>query len=223
MHVLAIETSIQPGSIALLRGDMLLQHVRLDHQQRTTQSLIPAIKQMLAQNNVPPPEVDLIAVSEGPGSFTGLRIGMTVAKTFAFVTQSRTVAINTMDVIAAGCQLTSAHCSVVMDAQRKQLFTALYKVGSQQIRRISDVSISSIEDWLTSLTPNHSVTGPGLERIVDRLPANCTVASAQNWEPSAVALGQLALQQVASIQTDDFWKMVPNYYRKSAAEEKAGL
>src|SRR5262245_50788842 len=104
MRILAIETSGQRGSIAILnsQGDSLstLGQTILAADCRTAQSLAPALKSLLADAGWPSKSVELVAVAVGPGSFTGLRIGVTTAKAFAYAVGAQVIGINTLAVLA---------------------------------------------------------------------------------------------------------------------------
>ena len=100
MRILAIETSTARGSVALLRRDELVGEFVLAEDQRTAQSLFPAMAQLLAQAGWAPRTIDLVAVTSGPGSFTGLRIAVTAAKTFAYGCGASLVAVDTLQVLA---------------------------------------------------------------------------------------------------------------------------
>src|SRR5688572_10548194 len=99
MRIIAIETSGRHGSLAVLSGgaeDALLQcEAVLGGDQRTAQSLAPALRDLLAEVKWPPPSIGLVAVVVGPGSFTGLRIGVTTAKAFAYAVGAEIVGVNT--------------------------------------------------------------------------------------------------------------------------------
>ena len=93
MKILALETSVQPGSIALLEGSVTVYSSAFPTTGRTTQSFAVEMKAALTQTGWNPSQVDLFAVSQGPGSFTGLRIGVTAAKTFAFASESQVLGV----------------------------------------------------------------------------------------------------------------------------------
>ncbi|MEX0712672.1 MAG: tRNA (adenosine(37)-N6)-threonylcarbamoyltransferase complex dimerization subunit type 1 TsaB, partial [Pirellulales bacterium] len=92
MRILALETSGKSGSVAVLRGDVLLAEEPLEPSQRSAQSLAPAMRQLLEAVAWTPRDVQLVAVTLGPGSFTGLRVGVTTAKTFAYAVGAVVVA-----------------------------------------------------------------------------------------------------------------------------------
>ncbi len=165
MRCLAIETSIQPGSIALLQRDEVVAEVQLPAQQRTAQSLAPALAAALAQWEWPASSIQLVAVAHGPGSFTGLRIATTAAKTFAYAVQAQLVALNTLDVIVAQLPSSVADACAVMDAQRGQLFAARYLWQDPQWQAQDQCQIIDRQDLPRLLGPRSVLTGPGLARL----------------------------------------------------------
>jgi tRNA threonylcarbamoyladenosine biosynthesis protein TsaB len=115
MHILALETTAVTGSVAASDGTNLLLELDLAPQQRSAQSLAPAILQLLCRVAWKPLDVELVAVTIGPGSFTGLRVGVTTAKTFAYAVGAAILGIDTLETIAAGMPANSPlpdHCVV---------------------------------------------------------------------------------------------------------------
>src|SRR5438876_1121982 len=124
MKTLAIETSGKAGSVAALVGGRLLREIRLPADQRSAKSLAPAMAELFSATGWGPREVRLVAVAVGPGSFTGLRIGVTTAKVFAYLTRAEVVGVNTLEVIAAQAPADIGRLSVVLGAERQQLFAS---------------------------------------------------------------------------------------------------
>jgi tRNA threonylcarbamoyladenosine biosynthesis protein TsaB len=224
-RILAIETSGRHGSVAaLLGGDdqsQLIGEAVLAEDQRTAQALAPTIKQLLAASQWLPESIDLVAVTIGPGSFTGLRIGVTTAKAFAYAAGCEVIGVNTLDVIAAQVPPLDAPLWAASDAQRQELFAACYgrdERGELHTRR--EAAIIHQDAWLATLRPGDQVTGPALRRLAALLPRGVSAAPSELWQPLAATVGQVAWNEYQSGRRDDFWKLVPNYYRASAAEEK---
>ena len=103
MRILALETTDKTGSVAAIDDDNLLAELMLDHTQRSAQSLAPAMQRLLKQVGWLPADVQLVAVSVGPGSFTGLRVGVTTAKVFAYAVGAEVLGIDTLEAIAGNC------------------------------------------------------------------------------------------------------------------------
>ncbi|MEO8494142.1 MAG: tRNA (adenosine(37)-N6)-threonylcarbamoyltransferase complex dimerization subunit type 1 TsaB [Planctomycetota bacterium] len=226
MRTLALETSSSTGSIALLEDDRVVAETDLGgadkgHGQRTAQSLAPALQSILREAKWEPRDVQLIAVTDGPGSFTGLRAGVTTAKVFAYATGAEVVAVNTLEVVAAQANVVSERLWAVMDAQRQQVFAAQFALAAGTVPHfVLATNIVDNEAWLQQLVAGDSVIGTGLAKLAKRLPADVQVVSQERWAAQAVTLGRLAVAKYQSGQRSDFWKLAPQYFRKSAAEEK---
>lgn len=162
MKILAIETTERIGTVAAMCDDALVCRRELDHTQRSAQSLAPGIKALWDEAGWQPRDVDLVAVAIGPGSFTGLRIGITTAKTLAFCLAAEVLGIDTLETIAAAAPADVERLTVVIDAQRNE-------VVMQSFRRDADgwmvptldadnaapspARLVDIDDWLKTLPP----------------------------------------------------------------------
>ena len=254
MLILALETSSQAGSVALLEcrdpappghweGDAPSEpQVRLDASasascanvlsqrllaadQRSAQTLTPAMAEVLADAGRKAGDVELVAVTVGPGSFTGLRVGVTAAKTFAYATGCQCSGVDTLEVIAeqaSGQPSASGEVHAVLDAQRKELFLARFRWQEGALVRLEDNRIVPVESWLAGLAPGTVVTGGGIDRLIDRLPPGAIAVPPHLGQPQAIMVGKLAWRQFQAGRRDDLWKLAPQYLRPSAAEEKVG-
>jgi len=231
--ILALETSSQAGSVALFSGqvagvvvsDSVLSQRVLSAERRSAQSLAPAIAQVLAEAGKRAADVGLVAVTIGPGSFTGLRVGVTTAKTFAYAIGCECLGVDTLEVIAAQVPLgthSNGELHAVLDAQRKELFLARFRWDGSVPIRLEENRIVPADQWLSGLAPGTTVTGPGIKRLLDRLPAGVVAASELHRDPQAATVGRLAWREYQSGRRDDLWKLAPKYLRPSAAEEKVG-
>ena len=171
MRILALETSLQSGSIALLDADQLVWQSDLPTGKRTAQTLVPAIREALESLGWSSRDVGLVAVASGPGSFTGLRIGVTTAKVFAYATGSHIIDLNTLDVIAAQCPshlppfAAATELWAVMDAQRGELFAARFTADGRGVVEDGHSHLCRVpRTWCAQLHPQAAVTGPGLAR-----------------------------------------------------------
>jgi len=221
LRILAIETSSRHGSIALLESRRIAAHRDLPISSGTAQGLATAIDSALRSLDWAPGAVQVVAVTNGPGSFTGLRVGVTTAKTFAYATGADVVAVNTLDCIAVQAPKQASRVHVVIDAQRGDLFAAIYlRQENGELRLAKPGRIVGQRDWLNELKPDDAVIGPGLGKIKDPLPDRLETAAEHLWKPTAATLGRLAFARHQGGQRDDLWTLSPVYYRQSAAEEK---
>jgi len=224
-RILAIETSGRFGSVATLAGDLdgvkSLGQIALPETQRTAQSLAPTIQELLISTDWSPRKVSLVAVAVGPGSFTGLRIGVTTAKAFAYAIGAEVVGVDTLEAIATQTPEAESPLWTIIDAQRQELFAAKFETtGGNELRRVGETMILSQSAWLEGLQPGDRVTGPALKKLLGRLPAEVAVSREDLWQPMAHAVGEVAWRRYRAGERDDIWKLAPVYLRPSAAEEK---
>jgi tRNA threonylcarbamoyladenosine biosynthesis protein TsaB len=207
----------------LLEKGQVVAQTFLSPRERSARTLAPAVGQLLTQAQWRPGDVQLVAVTQGPGSFTGLRIGAATAKTFAYAVGAEILGINTLEAIAAQTPVACQRAWTLLDAHRGQLFVARYHLregGTPE--EIEPAGIAAIDHWLQHYAPAEHVAGPGLMRIQARLPADAAVVDNSLWSPQAATVGQLAWRHYQSGRRDDIWTFAPHYYRPSAAEEKQG-
>jgi tRNA threonylcarbamoyladenosine biosynthesis protein TsaB len=222
LRILSLETSLRQGSVAALvsgnHGAELKAELLLPADERSAQTLLPTVKQLIADCHWQPSDIDLVCVTTGPGSFTGLRIGVTAAKSLAFAVGAKLVGVHTLTALAASVENRPGRLWAILDAQRAELFAACFEGA---IVNNPTTQIISIHDWLAELRPGDRVIGPPLSRLADRLPADVEAVEKKLWQPQAGVVGRLGYDLLLAGQVTDPVQLVPNYYRKSAAEEKA--
>jgi tRNA threonylcarbamoyladenosine biosynthesis protein TsaB len=223
--ILAIETSGTPGSVAVADAQQLLAAAELPPERRTAQSLVPTIADVLRRAGLQPRDVKLVAVTQGPGSFTGLRLGVTTAKTLAYALGAQLLGLNTLEVLAFQVppepRGAESRLHVVLDAQRQQLFAACYLAEPGGTwRALGETHVVDESQWLASLQAGDLVMGPPLKRLAAQLPQGVRLVEAAAWTASAAGVAQLAWIHYQQGRRDDPFALLPQYYRPSAAEEK---
>jgi tRNA threonylcarbamoyladenosine biosynthesis protein TsaB len=224
MHILALETSSKSGSVAAAKGSQPIGQLALNPDQRSAQSLAAGIRQLMDEIGWRMSDIELVAVTMGPGSFTGLRVGVVTAKTLAYALNARVIGLNTLEVIAAQARVGAPRLSVAIDAQRGQVFSATFDLDAQEIWRINLGSrLLDDDEWLGELKPGVAASGPALARLSGRVQGNVALVDERDRAPRADAVAALAWLRHGQVACDDLWKLAPLYLRKSAAEEKLGL
>lgn len=222
MRILSLETTGRLGSAAALAGTKhgvnVVNEMVLPASQRSAQTLLPTVAHVLRPCQWRPSDIELVCVATGPGSFTGLRIGVTAAKTLAFAIGAKLVGVHSLSALAAGVEDRDRRLWAIMDAQRQELFTAKFDGGD--IPREPETRIITVDNWLAELNPGDAVVGPPLAQLAERLPDKVRPVGQQLWQPQASTVGQLGFQLFCEGHIVDPIQLVPNYYRKSAAEEK---
>jgi tRNA threonylcarbamoyladenosine biosynthesis protein TsaB len=221
-RLLILETSGRVGQVALAEGGALRGLRRLDEARRHARDLAPAVKELLAACGWRPRDVQGVIVGRGPGSYTGLRVGIMSAKTFAYATGCTLLAVDTFAAIAGQAPAEALRLDVLADAQQDRVYVQPYSrfaPGSAPLPA-GPLAIRPFADWLAHRQPDARATGPGLRGKEDRLAAAIPAVEAARWDPTAGALLEIGLERFRRGERDDFWAVEPLYLRPSAAEEQ---
>jgi tRNA threonylcarbamoyladenosine biosynthesis protein TsaB len=223
MLILGIETSGPRGSIAVRRDEECLAEVILeDAPRRHAQTLVVQIGDALRQLGLKIAELDAVAVSVGPGSFTGLRVGVVCAKTLAYASGCQLAAVDTLEAIAANSPPEVASVHVIADAQRGDLFVGDYcRKSNVEWDRDRPPRIVRADEWFQSLTSCDVVSGPALRPYSPAGPTEWRSLPEIAWAPSAQLVAQIGARHIREAFTADVATLEPLYVRRSAAEEKA--
>jgi tRNA threonylcarbamoyladenosine biosynthesis protein TsaB len=221
---LGIETSGFEGSIALRRDGALVDEYILDRR-RHAQTLVSQVQTLLRKHQLTTRGVDLVAVSQGPGSFTGLRVGVVFAKTFAFATGCRLAAVDTLQAVAMAAPDGIDHVSAVSDAQREQVFVGNYTRSSggrwEQSKAVHVLGISAWCDHAARQARiGFAVSGPGLSRVAEQLPETIQILPPTLWNPQASQIASIGEELAERDEFADATLLEPFYLRRSSAEEK---
>ncbi|HEX5270525.1 MAG TPA: tRNA (adenosine(37)-N6)-threonylcarbamoyltransferase complex dimerization subunit type 1 TsaB [Gemmataceae bacterium] len=214
-RLLLLDTSGRTGQVALAEGDSLLSARRLDESRNHARDLTPAIADLLAGAGWKPRDVSAVVVSRGPGSYTGLRVGIMSAKTFAYAAGCALLAIDTFPVIAARAPAGADPLDVIADAQQQKVYVQRFAHGAPA----SPLVIRTVAEWLAD-APAPWVTGPGLRIHHARLPASVRAVDESLREPRVESLLALALVRRRAGERDDPFAVEPLYLRPSSAEEQ---
>lgn len=228
--ILAVDTSGMCGTLALHRDGSLLEERELEHSRRRhAQTLITEVQELLRRFDLSATDVETVAVSQGPGSFTGLRVGIVFAKTFAFATGCSIVAVNTLRTVAEA--VTSplfpevSHLQVISDAQREQLFVSDFRRDADGWWEAqASIEIVDCDQWCLQAEelacPEFAVVGPGLVRVTAGLSKSVLQLPEEMWTPRAGNVAAVSCRLAAKGQFSDPFELEPFYLRKSSAEEK---
>lgn len=218
MLTLAIETSGPSGSVAVVDAGKVLSEEALELGKQHGQVLIPAIGRILAECRLAPRDIELVAVSVGPGSFTGLRVGVVCAKTFAYVTGCRLAAVDTLRAIACNCPSDVADVEVICDAHRGDLAVGRFARAGEAWEPARPVEIVKTADWLARLDSRAVVTGPALEKLAAQVEQRCRVLPPETRVPRPIWIAHLGALAFAAGQLENPISLQPIYLRRSSAE-----
>lgn len=222
MNLLALDTSTLHAALALVRADGRRSFATPDSARRHGRSLVPALRDLLAEAGLAPSDLGAIAVGLGPGSYTGLRIGLTAAKVLAYATGCDLVGIDSLELLARNAPADAIRIAVIADAQRRDLYEAAFErpAPGEAPARVAPTRVVSQAEWSAGLVPGTLALGPGLDRLSSPLPDGIAALGPPADRPDPDRLADLALDAVRAGGRLDPWSVEPVYLRRSAAEEQ---
>ncbi len=227
MKILAIESSTIKSEIALLDNKRCLSTKKANNKQQSSSCLTALIEEAIKETKLTTCEIDLVAVSIGPGSFTGLRVGCVIAKTIGYAMGTPIVAVPTHQIIASqGAEHFRSTeenlVRVISDGQRKQLFASEWSLDELgQVGAGTWPVIVDPVDWIQSISQSDLLCGAGIKLLRDFGLSHQYLANESTWQPTAETLGRIGQDKFERGEVADLWSLTPFYLRPSAAEEKA--
>ncbi|MCD7755079.1 MAG: tRNA (adenosine(37)-N6)-threonylcarbamoyltransferase complex dimerization subunit type 1 TsaB [Firmicutes bacterium] len=226
MRLLAFETSAKAASVALFQDDALLgeqyQNTGLTH----SQTLLVMAQALLSQCSCTPEDVEAVAVAGGPGSFTGVRIGMAAAKGFAWGRELPLYSVSTLEAMARGLGLPQGIVCPVMDARRSQVYNAIFRIENGTCTRLREdraIALEALGAELASLSQPVYLVGDGSRLCYQTLSpaiANLVMPPEFRMHQRAVGVGLAAWEQYRAGAPASAAGAVPNYLRPSQAERE---
>lgn len=215
MRILAIETATASGSVALLERDRLVSDLAEAVPQRHLEWLAPALGRLLRAAGWDPADVEAVAVSVGPGSFTGLRIGIATASAWAHARRVPLIAVSTLEAVAEGVEVQGLICPV-LDARRGEVVGALFERNGAPRRVLADL-VAPVDALLARLPQDRAVVfaGDAIARHAGALGAHprAQFAPPEQWSPRAAMTGRLAWRRLSRGERDDPYRVAPLYAR----------
>ena len=217
MKILALESSATAASAALCQDEALVAQTFLHTGLTHSQTLLPMVRDLLGACALTPEEVDLIAVAAGPGSFTGLRIGVATAKGLAWAAEKPCAGCSTLAAMAWNLAGFSGQVCAAMDARRHQIYNARFQVDGAAPRRLTPDRAIALEDLVAELQGTQIpqlVVGDGAQLCYEAL----TAAGI----PARLAPPNLRLQSAWGVAREglELEQLVPHYHRLSQAERE---
>ena len=216
---LAIETSGRSGSVSLGRGDTLIDSAELPHKRRHNVELIPMIDALCRRHDVAPGVIGEVYVSLGPGSFTGLRVGVTTAKMLALAGGGdvKVFGIPTLDVLAENAPHDIDHVAVCLNLKRETVHSCVYKRAGATWSAMVEPKLRTMAALLGQAPRPVSLIGDPLPELPEGLGEGVTVLGPELAEGRSHAVFELGRRAAARREPDDPMKLVPLYIREPEA------
>lgn len=224
MKVLGIDTSSMATSICVIEDNKLICEYTINTKKTHSQKLMPMIENMLNISDININEIDLIAICEGPGSFTGLRIGMSTAKAIAHVNKLSIVGVNSLEILAGNMNLCDKKICSILDAQRTQVYYGKYKFENNDIVELQNIDVIEIDELLQELSNSNDewiLVGEAVYKYEEKIKEinNISIAASSHNVSKASSLCSIAMNKYnKNIDVYDCYSINPKYIRKSQAE-----
>lgn len=222
--ILALETSGRTGSVALAAGEQILGETRFSKPMKHSKEVFPAVSGLLGKFHRKPDEIDQIYISVGPGSFTGLRIAVTMAKILNLAAATKIVAVDTLDVIAANAddyieesQIEIERVAVVLDAKRGQFFVGGYQNAAGRWEKILSDCLMRAPEFLEEFAVQNKpiwLLGEGLVYYKDKFTAEGIQFFPEScWYPEAGKVHLLGWKKAQAGEFSEALGLQPAYLR----------
>lgn len=225
MKILAIETSTMLGGVAIMgESEGLIVEVRLNVKTAHSERLMTAIDNALKQAGMEVSDIDVFGVAIGPGSFTGLRIGLSTVKGFSYATGKPIVSVPTLEAFAWNFPYSAYPVCPMLDARKKEVYAAVFKWRDGVYVRVIDETSIKPADLVKTLEYPVIYTGEGAElyreAIVEISGENAIFAPPHCMVPSPSNVAHLGLKKAVNGDFSEPVSLVPFYIRRSEAELK---
>lgn len=221
MNILAIDTSNQTLGIAIYKDGIVRSEYIKNIKKNHSVQAMPAIDMVVKEADMTIQEIDRIVVAMGPGSYTGVRIGVTIAKTLAWTLKKELVGVSSLAVLASAGRYFNGYVSPIFDARRGQVYTGLYRYENGQLIEIIKDCLMLDDQWATLLKEkNQPILFVGNDTHLHKdvfstiLKENAFFAESTENNPRPAELAKLG----ETLSVVDIHNFVPNYIRLAEAE-----
>ena len=224
MKILGIDTSSNASSVAVIEDNKLICEYTVNTKTTHSQKLMPMIENMLSMSEVNIKDIDAIAICIGPGSFTGLRIGMATAKAIAHVNNLPIIGVNSLEILASNMNLCDKKICSILDAQRNQVYTGKYKFENDRVVEIQPIDVIEIEKLLEEILNDNEdwiMVGEAVYKYEEKIKEikNIKIPAPSNNVTKASSLCSVAIRKYnENVDVHNCYNINPMYIRKSRAE-----
>ena len=220
MKILAIDTSSFPASVAITDNGILMGEYVIRNQRKHSQNIMMMTERLFDDLGMDISEIDVFSVTSGPGSFTGLRIGISSVRAFAQAMEKPVAAVNTLEALAYNFSLSDAVIVPMLDARRDEVFTAAYTFKNGIATELTPPCVMTIGEICEKYKDSNVIlTGDGAMIHRDGLDG-FTLAPLNLAETRASSLALAAFQKTENNELCDYNHVSPLYLRKSQAERE---
>lgn len=223
MILLGIDTSTNACSVSLMEEDKLLGEIILNHKKTHSKKLMPSIEFLLNSVELKVDDIDAIAVSIGPGSFTGLRIGLSTAKALCQAKNKKLIKIDTLDSLAYNAIEDNCIIIPLLDAQRDNLYSKYFEVKEGKLNELTDTKVENINEIIEFIKTSDKrciLLGEGYLKHKEKFDEidNIIKKTSNNNVLRASSMFDIAKEKYNKEEFENYYTLTPVYIRKSQAE-----
>jgi tRNA threonylcarbamoyladenosine biosynthesis protein TsaB len=224
MKVLGVDTSTMTVGIGIVDEDEVLVEVKFSVKITYSEILLSCIDQALKNIGLKIEDMDGFAISIGPGSFTGLRIGLSTLKGLCFATGKPLASVPSLDALAYLALYCQYPVVTMLDAKKNQVYAAIYETKDGELKRQTDFLVEDVEDLAKRISQKSLFVGPGAKvyqkEVIELLKDKAYFSLTEQSLPSGAMVAFLGLKKLILGQVEDIAELEPLYLRKSEAELK---
>ena len=227
MKILALDTSSIVATVAVMDGEKLMAEYILNHKKTHSQKLMPILKEILESCELSPKDIDVFGVTVGPGSFTGIRIGLATIKAMAQALDKPVIGISTLEGLAFNLVYCKSLICPMIDAQRNLVYTGLYGWQEMALTSLVNDIVVTIEDWLGEVKKRDEeiiFIGDGVEKfknlIQEEMGERAVFPPSIVTMPRASSIAELVRRKAVLGELSNPSDILPIYMRKSQAEKQ---
>ncbi len=224
MKILAIETSTMLGGVALMDNNVLVAEARMNVKVTHSERIMTEISHVLDSSELKIGDIDVFAVAIGPGSFTGLRVGLSTLKGLAYATGKKVVAVPTIEALAWNIPFSRHPVCPMLDARRKEVYAGLFQWTGSDFTRIVPEQAIKLETLLSHIKEPTVFLGEAAalyrESIRNMIGGMALFAHPQIMVPSPANIAYLGMRRAENEEFAEPISLIPLYLRRSEAEIK---
>lgn len=223
MKILAIDTSSKNSSVAICDNENILSEFNINNSITHSQTIMPMLSSALELAKIKLQNIDIFAVSSGPGSFTGIRIGMSAIKGLALGLNKPCVSISSLESLAYNFLFYNGMICSVIDAKCENVYSSIFKINNQNVIRLSEDRLISINDLCNNLLTYNKdimIVGDATNILCSSNISNSFIPSPINLRlQKATSIAKIALEKYNNNQMTNSENLIPLYLNKPQAEK----
>ena len=216
MKILGVDTSTPIGSVGLIDGERFVAEHTLSIVKAHSSRLMPAIDQILKWGDLTVQDLDACAVGIGPGSFTGIRIGVGTIKSLCYAVKKPIIGVSTLEAIAYNLRYTDRLICPILDARKDEVYGAVFRGDQNLLRKSNDLCVP-IETLLSHIDDDAIFVGDGLQRyapvVQEQFGDEVPLADPIFNVPRGASIARIGYNRLLNGQSGDYFSLTPNYVR----------